>query len=62
MDTRWKNAVDLSMTAKFLPRGLTGMLYWYAMYPFHVVLFKNIIKNISDLAGTTLYEPAQRVR
>jgi uncharacterized protein YbjT (DUF2867 family) len=62
MDARWENAVDLSMTAKFLPRGLTGILYWYAMYPFHVVLFKNIIENISDLAGTTLYEPARRVR
>ena len=62
MDAHWGNAVDLSMTAKFLPRGLTGILYWYAMYPFHVVLFKNIIKNISDLAGTTLYEPARRVR
>jgi len=62
MDAQWGNAVDLSMTAKFLPRGLTGILYWYAMYPFHVVLFKNIIKNISDLAGTTLYEPARRVR
>jgi hypothetical protein len=53
--------VDLSMTAKFLPRGLTGMLYWYAMYPFHVILFRNIIENISDLAGTHLYEPPRRV-
>ncbi|WFS62551.1 SDR family oxidoreductase [Pseudodesulfovibrio thermohalotolerans] len=62
MDSQWDNAVDLSMTAKFLPRGLTGILYWYAMYPFHVLLFKNIIENISDLAGTILYEPARRVR
>lgn len=61
LDSRWGNAVDLSMTAKFLPRGLTGILYWYAMYPFHVVLFKNIISNISNLAGTHLYEPPRRV-
>lgn len=62
LDSRWSNAVDLSMTAKFLPRGLTGILYWYAMYPFHVALFKNIIKNISALAGTHLYAPPRRVR
>lgn len=62
MDPVWDKAVDLSMTAKFLPRGLTGILYWYAMYPFHVLLFGNIIENISDLAGTHLYESARRVR
>jgi uncharacterized protein YbjT (DUF2867 family) len=61
LDSQWDNAVDLSMTAKFLPRGLTGILYWYAMYPFHILLFKNIIKNISALAGTHLYEPPRRV-
>ena len=62
LETKWDKAVDLSMTAKFLPRGLTGLLYWYAMYPFHVLLFSNIIKNISDLAGTHLYEAPRRVR
>ena len=62
LDARWENAVNLSMTAKFLPRGLTGILYWYAMYPFHVLLFKNIIENISTLAGTHLYEHPRRIR
>lgn len=62
MENKWGNAVDLSMTAKFLPRGLLGMLYWYAMYPFHVVLFGNMIKNISHQAGTHLYEPPRRIR
>ncbi|NDV19669.1 DUF2867 domain-containing protein [Pseudodesulfovibrio sp. JC047] len=61
LDAHWGNAVDLSMTAKFLPKGLTGILYWYAMYPFHGLLFKNILKNISDLAGTHLYQPPRRV-
>lgn len=61
LDPLWEKTVDLSMTAKFLPRGLTGMLYWYAMYPFHVLLFRNIVENISALAGTHLYEPARRV-
>ncbi|QGY39127.1 DUF2867 domain-containing protein [Pseudodesulfovibrio cashew] len=58
--SQWANAVDISMTAKFLPHGLTGMLYWYAMYPFHVALFGNMIKNISRQAGTHLYDGPRR--
>ncbi|QJB56464.1 SDR family oxidoreductase [Pseudodesulfovibrio sp. zrk46] len=62
LETHWENAVDISMTARFLPRGLTGILYWYAMYPFHVVLFKNMIENISSHAGTHVYSPPERIR
>ncbi|WP_041720238.1 SDR family oxidoreductase [Pseudodesulfovibrio piezophilus] len=62
METNWENAVDLSMTAKFLPRGLTGLLYWYAMYPFHIVLFTNMIENISSQAGTHLYSGPDRIK
>lgn len=62
LDTHWENAVDLSMTAKFLPRGLVGILYWQAMYPFHLMLFSNMIKNISSQAGTHLYSPPERIK
>jgi len=62
LETHWENAVDVSMTAKFLPRGLAGILYWYAMYPFHLALFSNMIENISRQAGTHLYAPPERIR
>ena len=62
LDAQWDNAVDLSMTAKFLPKGLTGILYWYALYPFHTVLFQNMIENISHQAGTHLYSKPKRIR
>ena len=62
LDTHWENAVDLTMTAKFLPRGLFGILYWYAMYPFHLMLFGNMIKNISHHAGTHIYDKPKRVK
>jgi uncharacterized protein YbjT (DUF2867 family) len=62
LDSQWDNAVDISMTARFLPRGLVGILYWLVMYPFHVVLFRNMIENISAQAGTHLYSPPQRIR
>ncbi len=62
LDTKWENAVDLSMTAKFLPKGLAGIAYWYAMYPFHVLLFSNMIENISRQAGTHIYDKPRRIR
>lgn len=62
LTTHWENAVDLSMTAKFLPHGLAGMLYWWAMYPFHLALFGNMIRNISKQAGTHIYDGPKRVR
>jgi len=37
----------LSQTATFRPRGLWGRIYWYAMWPFHVVLFKGMAKEIT---------------
>ncbi|MBI9081581.1 MAG: SDR family oxidoreductase [Pseudodesulfovibrio sp.] len=61
IQTQWEKAVDLSMVAKFKPTGLRGILYWYAFYPFHIVLFKNMIQNISREAGTHIYSPPKRI-
>ncbi|MFH1914605.1 MAG: SDR family oxidoreductase [Pseudomonadota bacterium] len=61
LDTHWENAVDITMTARFLPKGLAGLLYWFAMYPFHVLLFRNMIQNISAQAGTHIYSGPDRI-
>lgn len=62
LDSQWENAVDIVMTARFLPKGLLGILYWFAMYPFHILLFRNMIGNISAQAGTHLYSGPERIR
>ncbi|MBC6109386.1 SDR family oxidoreductase [Pedobacter fastidiosus] len=41
----------LSQIATFRPKGLWGRMYWYAMWPFHVILFKGMAKQI------TTYKP-----
>ncbi|WP_316826914.1 SDR family oxidoreductase [Pedobacter miscanthi] len=41
----------LSQIATFRPKGLWGRVYWYAMWPFHIVLFKGMAKEI------TTYKP-----
>jgi len=41
----------LSQIATFRPKGLWGRVYWYAMWPFHIILFKGMAKEI------TTYKP-----
>ena len=38
----------LIQTATFRPKGLWGRLYWYAVYPFHGIIFKGMINKISQ--------------
>ncbi len=37
----------LTMNARFLSRGLAGLLYWYAIYPLHGYVFKGMLQNIA---------------
>ncbi|CAN5695464.1 SDR family oxidoreductase [soil metagenome] len=37
--------------ALFHPRGLVGRLYWYALVPFHVLIFKRMCQRIVAAAG-----------
>lgn len=38
----------LIQTATFRPLGLLGRIYWYAVLPFHGIIFKGMIKKISN--------------
>ena len=46
-----RNRSELHLISRFLPRGLAGLLYWYALYPFHVMIFKGMLKAIARQAG-----------
>lgn len=37
---------QLRQTAVFDPHGLSGLLYWYGIYPVHVLIFKGMLKNM----------------
>ena len=39
---------SLIQTATFRPKGLWGRIYWYAVYPFHGIIFKGMIRSISQ--------------
>lgn len=40
----------LTMTARYRPRGLTGILYWYAVAPLHNIVFGGMLKGIRKAA------------
>lgn len=47
----------LEQRALFLPRGLAGHLYWWAVTPFHGIVFGSMLENLGRAA-----EPATRQR
>src|SRR5476649_2211975 len=40
----------LLQTAFFEPKGLLGLLYWYALYPIHSLIFSGLIQKIAQQA------------
>ena len=40
------NTSILTQTARFRPRGLIGILYWYAVKPLHGIVFNGMLKGI----------------
>ena len=42
--------VRLVQTARFIPKGLFGLLYWYAVLPLHGFVFRGMLEGIRDEA------------
>lgn len=40
----------IRQTAIFDPRGLTGLAYWYGLYPFHTLIFRGMLRGIARRA------------
>jgi hypothetical protein len=55
----------LQQTARFIPRGLAGILYWYAVFPAHHLVFNGMLKGIAAASGGRIksgperFEPAK---
>jgi hypothetical protein len=42
IDGNGEQASEFTLRASYYPRGLFGYLYWYALYPFHTVIFRGL--------------------
>ncbi|MFT7671290.1 MAG: hypothetical protein ACI8X5_004007 [Planctomycetota bacterium] len=55
----------LVQTALFIPRGLAGLAYWYAVLPFHGFVFRGMLKGIrrsAESAAGSKSEGTERVQ
>ncbi len=43
--------VELKMISRFLPRGLAGILYWYALLPTHRWIFEGMLRAVAAKTG-----------
>ena len=43
--------VVFKMIARFLPRGLWGLCYWYLLLPFHTWIFKGVLREVARRTG-----------
>ena len=41
---------SVRQTATFVPRGLFGKLYWYAVFPLHQIVFRGLSRGIARAA------------
>jgi len=45
--------ITLTMTARFRPKGLLGILYWYAVLPLHNFVFGGMLRGIRRVAESS---------
>ena len=50
-------STQLTMTARFRPRGLFGIMYWYSVMPLHSIVFGGMLKGIKRAAESSGNDP-----
>lgn len=55
-----EGGTELQQLSRFLPRGFSGLLYWYALYPFHQYIFKGMLRGIVRSAGNAIMKGPDR--
>ncbi len=54
LEAQGPNRTSLTLRARFLPRGLWGILYWTAMAPVHTPLFRGMLTALARKSGGTV--------
>jgi len=55
-----KERTELQLLSRFLPRGLWGMIYWYALYPFHQWIYRGMLLRLAVSVGRPVSEGPDR--
>lgn len=51
----------LKQIAHFLPQGLPGLLYWYAVTPFHNFIFNGMLRGFAKVSSKTILRGPERM-
>ena len=51
---------ELQQLSRYLPRGISGLMYWYVLYPFHQFVFKGMLKGIAKAVGAPILQGPDR--
>ena len=51
---------EIQQLSRFLPKGVSGLVYWYALYPFHQYVFKGMLRGIARSVGNRILEGPDR--
>ncbi|MEE4353231.1 MAG: SDR family oxidoreductase [Desulfatiglans sp.] len=54
--------VELNLYTRFRPRGLYGMLYWYALLPFHDLLFGGMLKEVAKRVDRPIVKSPEKFK
>jgi len=52
---------EVRQHARFRPQGLLGLLYWFAVLPFHNLVFSGMLRGIAKAADGRILEGPQRL-
>ncbi len=50
----------ITFLSRFVPKGLGGLLYWYALYPGHQWVFKGMLEGLARAVGTPVSSAPRR--
>jgi len=51
---------ELQQLSRFVPRGLSGILYWYTLYPFHQLVFRGMLRGVARAVGKPIEQGPDR--
>ncbi len=54
LEPRPEDQTELSLEARFLPQGLAGLAYWYALQPCHARLYQGMLRALARAAGLAI--------
>jgi uncharacterized protein YbjT (DUF2867 family)/uncharacterized protein YndB with AHSA1/START domain len=61
LSPRPDGVTELTQVARFLPRGLLGMAYWYLLDPFHKKIYPGMLQGLAAATGKPVIAGPERV-